>query len=255
VDTAAVAAYGRRESFLSVTDIRTVDGAARESFAALGRTGTPDDVIEVGHFAYSTAGESVGTAFTIGDRVETVTEDGTTIAPYRVRGWSASEPVPGQLLVDIDLNTMRREKIRELDRWLSRAANGTLGGRSNSATPGSPSIVESGEIRGAEWTWSQSGDSVAETAPPDIGKWPTKILSLHIVADEFGAGSGPTVWRLYRDGVHVATLTLPAADLSADLCLTTGLYGVQGTKWSARVHSAGGRHRNTTFKVTGINIS
>lgn len=161
----ALATYGRREAGISIGNVKSGPSALWTAYATLQPISAPGVSVVIGIEPEDNT-DTPYLAFGIGD---TVTAPDQTGAPttYRVAAISWSEDDDGYVTWFVELGTARDLQAQRWERWLKRTANGTLDGRSRSATPTSPSIQKSGKVNVVDVTFSTSGDG--EALVGDIG--------------------------------------------------------------------------------------
>lgn len=151
----SVTANGRRESGISISNVQSGPSALWTAFATLNPISTLTNSVIIAIEPEDLTDEPYS-AFTIGDTVTAPDSSGTP-TEYRVASISFTEDDDANLTWFIELGTARDLQEQRWQRWLRRTANGTLDGRSRSATPTSPSIINAGPVSPIEVTFSTGG--------------------------------------------------------------------------------------------------
>lgn len=136
LDTSSIAASGfgvRRESLLSVADMRSPDEATRVADSTLASYARTRTAVEANLEPLDNS-EVPYVGFDVGDSV-TVDDETDTPATSRVQAISVSEDAEGAVIWTPELGDIIEDPGRRTTRWLRRMDNGTLAGRSESAQP------------------------------------------------------------------------------------------------------------------------
>lgn len=197
--TDSVASHGRRETGLALSNVQSGPSTLWTMLATLQPVSSPEVSIVVGIEPANEA-DTPFLAFGIGDRVTAPARDGTP-TEYRVMAISWDEDDDGYIAWTVELATARDVQEQIWQRWLRRTGNGTLDGRSRSATVTSPSVLSAGVVTPVEITWSTgSGELlIGDRGSPYRPREQLIVYRLDAEADVAGA-TGPSAVRLY-DGI------------------------------------------------------
>ncbi len=207
----AVTARGRREVGLALSSINSGPSTLWTMLANLKPVSTPEVSIII-TIEPDDETDTPLLAFRVGDRVTAPDANGEPTT-YRVMAISWDEDDDGALSWRVELATARDVQEQVWHRWLRRTGNGTLDGRSRSATVTSPSIMNAGTVAVIEKQWGIGG---AEALVGDRGDpWRPRerqiIYRLELECDVPGA-TGDTTVQLY-DGISPGpTVTLAVTE-------------------------------------------
>lgn len=179
----SVSTYGRREAFLSLSNVRSGVSAITTAHNTLDPISTPDLSILV-EIAPEDTDDEPYSSFGIGDTVTAPNRAGTP-TEYRVTSISGAVDDDGNIAWFVELVTARELYQQRQERWLRRTAHGTLDGRSRSASPSSPHILTSGKVNVTEITFSTGGGG--EVLDGDVGTNYTPRESLLLYRSEITA--------------------------------------------------------------------
>lgn len=131
-DGGSVAAVGAKEAFLSLADVQSVDEMDRIADASIARFAAEQVAYQL--TVKSVAGKVPLVDYGIGDTVTLpAIAGGSTTA--RVSGMVVTEDDEGNPFYAPEVGAQLLDPVERIDRAVSRMAPGTLGGRSESATP------------------------------------------------------------------------------------------------------------------------
>ena len=196
----AVTAYGRRVAMLRITDVTEGEAALWAMYATLAPIAEPGLSITVKYDPVDDTDTPYKT-FWPADKITAPSMDGgADVYPVAAIGGEVDDV--GNIDWTVELSTAQEILQQIWQRWLSRNNNGTLGGRSRSASPSSPSITSS--QRTVDWikeVFSGGGLNVATL--DDIGDPAAFLVQCRVVKLELRAveaGVSDTTLELYRNG-------------------------------------------------------
>lgn len=132
-DDDSIDTYGRREGYLTLGSIESSAEATRIARAILVDKASPATSITAGLEPASSADEPY-VAFEVGDYVNAPDEFGEPTS-LRVVGLTVGEDAEGNPTFTPELDSLADVREQQLNRWLKRMSNGTLGGSVESASP------------------------------------------------------------------------------------------------------------------------
>jgi hypothetical protein len=132
----SITTHGRREAFLSLDNLNSGAEAVRIATAMLVDMGNPEQTITT--TVEPSGADEPYVDWNVGDWVTTPNQDGDDQS-LRVRSLSVTEDDEGNPIFVPEVGTLAIERQNRLNRWLNRMALGTVGGRSESASPGAAS--------------------------------------------------------------------------------------------------------------------
>lgn len=250
-DAASIAALGRHEAFLSLGAIQSVDEVDRVGAALLGLSAFPNIATTAG-IEPTGAGDNPFADFGVGDWITAPDETGVP-SSQRVLGLSVTEDAEGNPLFAPELRSLADELDERLQRWLRRMSAGTLGGSSESASPASstPAIGPSSTPTTRELVFYMGGTLSASSSgryyPQRSGRATALVASLGV------AGAAPVVFELRKNGVAVATVTIPAGS-NGPVAVSLGatFLGPNVDYLSCAVTSAGGGAAELDVQVSTV---
>lgn len=244
----SVTAHGRRVAMLRITDVTEGEAALWSMYATLLPISEPGLSISV-RFDPTGDGDEPYVDFWPADKVTAPTINGST-ALYPVEAIGGEVDDVGNIDWTIELSTAREILQQVWNRWLSRNNNGTIGGRSRSASPSSPSITSS--QRTVDWikeVFAGGGTNVAtldDVGDPAAAEVQCRVVKLELRAVD--AGTGDTTLTLYRNGSSTSdSVTLGNGDVLATVYPSSGqVYEIADFMWP-KVTAEGGH--------TGCNLT
>lgn len=136
-DAGGVAAWGRKEGFLTLGNVPSAEEVARIAAAVLASQAAPRVATAMGIEPETGGGSEAYVDFVVGDTVTAPDEGGGT-SVQRVVSLTVAEDENGEITVAPELNSSFQVQDEVLNRWLKRLINGTLKGASASASPVPP---------------------------------------------------------------------------------------------------------------------
>lgn len=246
--SASESTYGRKESFLSISNVRNGPSAIRTAVATLTPLSTPATSIVV-EIQPDSSGEIPYIDFNIGDSVDV--SSAALTDSFRVVAITMQEDENGYLTWLPELATATDIYQQRQQRWLRRTANGTLDGQSRSATPSSEHILSSGKVQVREDTFSTGGGD--EVAAGDIGtnvrirNAPFLIYRMTAEANVAGV-SGDTDIELTIDAAGTGeVVTLPDSGADGSVDINPPILIVDDQYMNIEATAAGGH--------TGVNVT
>jgi hypothetical protein len=213
-DAASIAEHGRYEGFLSLGAVQSTDEVERIAAAYFARFAAPTVTTTVG--VEPTGADDVPFAdWSVADYVTAPNEDGDATS-LRVLSLAVTEDDEGNPIYTPELDSLGELYEQQLERWLSRMANGTLGGSSASASPGA--MTSTGQAIGGGARpylppFSQGGGVTVGAS----GEWESAAgyRLVLVVARVREVGSTDTVVSIRRNDVHLGYVTIPAGEKRA----------------------------------------
>ena len=204
-DAASIAAYGRHEGFLSLGALQSTTEVDRVCAAVFTRLANPAETITAG-VEPTGVGDVPFDDFDVADWITAPS------GAVRVESVTVTEDAEGNPIYAPELETAAQVLEQTIDRWLSRMANGALGGASASASPASPSSELTKRIAATEKPKIPPFSLSGQVAVDDSGEWESDVdfRLTKVVARVRAVGSGPTVVSIRKNGVEVATVTIAA---------------------------------------------
>lgn len=202
----SVAIHGRKEGFLS---LGAIDSAAEVDRIASALFATMAFPVVTSTASLEPEGEADQpyTGFEVADRVTAPDEDGTPTS-FRVRSLTVTEDNEGNPVFVPELRDVTLERDDAVQRWLKRMVNGTLGGRSDSASPvverPGPLPPPTRELPPFSLPGLVAISESGRFYPPR----PTRVVRVGAALQI--AGSGSTTVQIRKNGVAAKTLTVPA---------------------------------------------
>lgn len=236
----SVATYGARSTLLSIQQVADGPSALQVALATIEPMSTPETAVTV---AIEPAGNSdtPGIGCLIADTVTAPDIDGTA-TEYRMVACTWRQ-VGDVVQFTPELATARDVAEQRWQRWLSRTNNGTINGRSRSASASSPSIKESLEVvEPIVKRWGTVGST-----PPEVGdesaSYPIEqdCRLVKLVARATDAGIDSTSVEIVHDGVETGDLvTLGSSQVAAEAYFVAGETFDYGDTYLFRFTAAGG---------------
>lgn len=204
-DAASIDTWGRKEGFLSLGSVASVDEAVRIAQAVLETTSAPQ-VSLTANVEPTGINDSPYVDFSVGDMV-TAPDMDEALTEFRVVSLSVTEDEEGNPKFTPELGTHNDDRERIVQRWLKRMSNGTLGGSVESAAPILPLPPEALRPAPDDITpFSFGGLLFPATSSPYSPATPVRVVS--VTSSLTTAGTSTTTYRVLRSGVIVATITL-----------------------------------------------
>lgn len=217
-DSASVSTYGRREGYLSLTEITNVPNVGIATDRYLSRFGSPLSAITANLSPTTTAATPYVGQWHPGATVTVPRPSTGTSAVAQVRSLTMTEDDEGNLLFAPELLTLLETRAAQTDLYLRRLGEGTLNGRAAAATIAGDidADMKTGRVSTWEQVWSQDTPEVKESAqwtPSDYGRLVTVSVTL------LTPGTTSTQVQVLVSGVPVSvsvngssstTMTLPA---------------------------------------------
>jgi hypothetical protein len=224
-DSTSVAAYGRREGYLSLTEVTNVPNVGIASDRYLYRFGSPFSSITASLSPTSTAATPYVGQWHPGATI-TVPRPSTGIdTSAQVRAITMTEDDSGNVVFSPELLTLLETRAAQTDLYLRRLGEGTLNGRAAAATVAGDidPDMKSGRVQ----TWDQvfSQDTLEVKASPD---WvPSDYGRLLIVnATIVTPGTTSTTLQVLVNGSPVSISVNGSA--STTMTVPAGRYNVYG---------------------------
>lgn len=212
-DATSITAYGRREGFLSAGSATTQSDAEFVAAERLAAEKDPETQITAKlEFAYNESTNLPYRGFGIGDIV--ASDDDTGTNDYRVVGLTVREDDHGGVEWVPELSALEDYWDTRAENTLRRMSNGTLGGRSLSAspTPDSGAGIPTGKLQVSQVaTFSWSGEVAAEQSGPFYFQRTTRLTKVVIAAE--AAGTGTTTIALQKNGTTFQSENLTSSDV------------------------------------------
>jgi hypothetical protein len=217
-DDGSISAYGRREGYLSLTEITNVPNVGIATDRYLGRFGSPFSSITANLSPTTTAATPYIGQWHPGATVSVPRPSTGTSAVAQVRALTVTEDDEGNVVFAPELLTLLETRAAQTDLYLRRLGEGTLNGRAAAATVASDidADMKVGRIQVSEQVFSQDTLEVKESAqwtPSDYGRLLTVSVTL------LTKGTSSTTVQVLVSGVPVSvsvngssstTMTLPA---------------------------------------------
>lgn len=213
--SASVTDNGRREAGVAISNVQSGPSALWTAYATLNPISELTNSVIIAIEPEDLTDEPYS-AFTIGDTVTAPDATGTPTL-YRVASISFTEDDDANLLWLIELGTARDLLEQRWQRWLRRTANGTLDGRSRSATPTSPSIINAGPVQVVEVTFSTGGGNemlIGDRATPYHPREQLLFYRANIDAEVAGVTSDSSCEIVLNDVLGGESVTLPDSDVT-----------------------------------------
>lgn len=231
-DGGSIATYGRREDFVSLGGVESLQEAQRLGAAILDRRVSPPRTVSAGVEPGGAGDEPFGD-FDVGDYVTAPDEDGNPES-VRVASISVTTDGEGNPAFAAELDTSAFVLEQTLQRWLKAMANGTVGGTVASASPPPPAATAGGaEFYSPSSAISSSGDGrgqiIKELPPFNLrgavvvglasAKWkapvPVRLTSFALQLNT-ASSSGSVVIDVLKNGATATQLTIPAGSLGTE---------------------------------------
>lgn len=215
---ASVTANGPRSVLLNLDQVADGPAALDMALATIAPMASAEESVLLG---VEPAGSDVpGVNVLLGDTVTAPNIDGTP-STYRLSActWSQDGDV---VVFEPEMATARDIEGQRWARWLARTNNGTINGRSRSATVSSGSIVQQAEVVEAiVVTFSGSGLEAGDTATPKAADRRQRLVKLEARCNV--AGVGNTTYTVLRNGTSTGdAVTLGNAQTSATAWFAAG---------------------------------
>lgn len=204
-DAASIAAFDRREGFLSLGAAQSVEEVERAGAAVLAQWGSPAVTTTAGIEPIGD-GDQPFEDFGVADWI-TVPDEAGIPTSIRVRSLSVSEDPEGNPVFAQELGSVRQEHELRLARWLQRMSDGTIGGQSLAASP--PSASAGGS--------PQKVDPERPKLPPfsfggglfvdESGRWPSDVdyrLVRVVFTLTVASTAGSVIVEARKNGVALA---------------------------------------------------
>lgn len=242
----AVTAYGRRTSMLRISEQMDGPAALWTAYASLLPISEAATAITVRYDPDT--GEEPYDAFWCADRITAPTITGGT-SLYPVESIAGEEDEVGNISWTLELATSTQVLAQIWQRWLGRNNNGTLNGRSASASPSSPSIRKTVTLDWTRVSFGGGGNAVAtldDIGDPWAAEATSRVVKLELKCTD--AGTGDTTLTLYKNGSSTGdSVTLGADETVSTVYPSSGaVFELADVMWP-KVTAAGG--------ATGINLT
>lgn len=219
-DAASVAARGRREGFLSLGAVQSVEEVERVAnalfaFLAEPRVSTTAGLLPTG------LGDEPYEDFEVADYLTAPAPDETPES-VRVRALAVTEDAEGNPVFVPELRQTLLEREDRLQRWLKRMANGALGGVAESAAPRStPTTTVSPQGLVELPPFSLAGIMRVSVSPRYYS--PVVVRLTKLVVSLGTAGTTTTTVELRKNGGAIASVSLGAGETFATTALSDGM--------------------------------
>lgn len=164
-DSGSVSTYGRREAFLSTATLESAASTNAAADTALSLYAQPRTSVTCAYEPLSDS-ETPYIGVFPGDTLTAPDADGSA-STYRVEGFTVSESDDGVLSYVPELSALVETERRRQQTWLTRIGQGTLGGRSSTASlldTLDPDVTR-GQLRTEDKNFSK-GVLAVEQSPP-----------------------------------------------------------------------------------------
>lgn len=203
-DSSSVATYGRREGYLSLTEVTNAPNVAIATDRYLGRFGLPFSSITAQLSPATTAATPYVGQWHPGATITVPRPSTGTDAVAQVRALTMTEDDEGNLVFAPELLTLMETRASQTDLYLRRLGEGTLNGRAAAATVAGDidPDMRSGRCQTWEQVFSQDTLEVKESGqwvPSDYGRL------LTVQATLLTAGTTATTVQVKVSGVAVST--------------------------------------------------
>jgi hypothetical protein len=215
VDSASIAAYGRREAVLGLGAIQSIAELERIAGEQLARYADPRTEINA-DFAPAAETETPYLTFLVGDNVTVPEIDGTTAAE-RVLAMTVNEDDNGTVTYAPDLKDLILIREERQEQALKKMVDGTLKGRSSVATPASyiataaPTIAAG--TAGWEAVFTHSGTLVSRYTPMVVSPIDCTLAEVQVTTRVANDDFTVTVYRDNTSLEHFDTTTSARTDL------------------------------------------
>lgn len=248
-DTGSVAVHGRHEGYLELGAAQSVDEVERVAASVFALEAIPTVATTVGLEPVG-AGDAPYVDFDVADYVTAPDERGVD-GSFRVRALSVSEDDNGNPLFVPELRSLLEENDELLQRWLRRMASGALGGRTESASPapaaGGGQAESPSSASNPEFVFAQSGPVTVSTSGRFKPRRSGRVVAVD--AELEVAGTTATIVALRKNGVTVATLTIPAGANEATSNVSIPFTGPRADYLNVAVTSAGTGAQAVTVQI------
>lgn len=243
----SVATYGARSTLLGISQVSDGPTALRVGLATIEPMSTPEETVTIRVEPASDA-DTPGMAFTIADTITAPNIDGTATA-YRVAACTWEQD-GDYVSYTPELATARDIIEQRWHRWLTRTNQGTVDGRSRTATVTSPSVQESTVVEPIVIPFSSGGGYVLvagdESAPRAADR---ELRLVKIIANCADAGTTSTVVEVLKNGAATGdTVTMTGSSTTGDAYFTAGTTFDYSDIIAISVTTAGG-HAGASFEL------